>query len=612
MDTIFQAQDLLDRARAMSAGLLVLVATCALSLGACSRNRDQAMLLIRIPRLSTAPLSADPDALAWRGAVAVELGDPERKRLLPLGTSALMRSDEDSMSLLFVCEEPQPNKLIVDGHHEWANDAIEIFFEPNRDVVGVPYHHLMIIASGRVVKSRRYHVYPKYFGQSCQDETWDPKIETQVLVREHSWTCAVRIPFAEIKHAPGGSLDGGWRLNLCRTRPGRAPHPDLAWSWSPLLNGSFHTPARFGYAVLEGVTAASAEVEIERVVAAQPSDASVARAADAAILARIQALVARLADGDTASENSARSELVKIASEGRALCDRVRSAITAVIATTNGQKSERDFGRLREQLYLFEFEIPDNDPPPRELHDHFASFEPRVQRDPDGNSLGYRLLKPLDYDPNGSYPLLLFLHGGRERGSDNRYQLAGGALDFLDDRVRRGYPAFVIAPQCPVGEWWGDTRSTEGSREVLKASSNYRLAEQPSPVTRMLLATVEAVRREFPEIDGSRIYIGGGSMGGFGTWECVMRRPDLFAAAFVLCGGGDDTRVQSVKDLPLWIFHGAKDPRVKVEAARNMVAALKACGGAPRYTEYPDRGHDLGPCYTYPEVLEWLFAQRRP
>ena len=153
--------------------------------------------------------------------------------------------------------------------------------------------------------------------------------------------------------------------------------------------------------------------------------------------------------------------------------------------------------------------------------------------------------------------------------------------------------------------------SAPGSRDALRASSNYRLAEEPNAVTKILIATIEGLEKEFPSIDPDRVYISGSSMGGFGTWELIMRRPDLFAAAAPVCGGGDDTKAALVAKLPIWMFHGEKDESVKVEASRNMYEALKKLGAPVKYREVPGAPHAIGDPTMRPDMLEWMFQQRR-
>jgi predicted peptidase len=113
-------------------------------------------------------------------------------------------------------------------------------------------------------------------------------------------------------------------------------------------------------------------------------------------------------------------------------------------------------------------------------------------------------------------------------------------------------------------------------------------------------------------VDPDRIYITGLSMGGYGTWDALQRKPDYFAAAIPICGGGDVNGAEKMKDVPIWAFHGDADGAVKVSRSRDMIEALKAAGGKPKYTEYPGGGHDSWTAtYKNPEVMAWLFEQKR-
>ena len=135
--------------------------------------------------------------------------------------------------------------------------------------------------------------------------------------------------------------------------------------------------------------------------------------------------------------------------------------------------------------------------------------------------------------------------------------------------------------------------------------------KEPSEPMRLVLELIDAVRKDYP-VDPKRIYITGLSMGGFGTWDVLARRPDLFAAAVPICGGADETTAPTMATIPIWAFHGAKDPAVKVSRTRNMIEALKKAGGEPKYTEYPDVGHNSWvPAFKDPEMMKWLFAQKK-
>jgi predicted peptidase len=113
-------------------------------------------------------------------------------------------------------------------------------------------------------------------------------------------------------------------------------------------------------------------------------------------------------------------------------------------------------------------------------------------------------------------------------------------------------------------------------------------------------------------IDPMRVYITGLSMGGFGAFDLLARRPDLFAASAPVCGGADEKTADKIKHIPIWAFHGAKDTAVKPARSRNMIGALEKAGGKPKYTEYPDVGHNSWDnAYRDPEFSKWFFAQKK-
>jgi predicted peptidase len=229
-------------------------------------------------------------------------------------------------------------------------------------------------------------------------------------------------------------------------------------------------------------------------------------------------------------------------------------------------------------------------------------FEKREYVDANGGKLPYRLLKPKAVDPKAKYPLVIFLHGAGEKGTDNTKQLVHGMADFASDKIMADYPAYVIAPQCPDDKQWV---------EVPWTLDEHTMPEKPSVPLRQTLELIAALQKELP-IDADRIYITGLSMGGFGAWDCVQREPKLFAACAPVCGGGDAAMAAKIKDVPIWAFHGDQDGVVKVRRSRDMVAALKAAGAEPKYTEYKGVGHDSWTAtYRDPELYKWLFAQKR-
>jgi len=229
-------------------------------------------------------------------------------------------------------------------------------------------------------------------------------------------------------------------------------------------------------------------------------------------------------------------------------------------------------------------------------------LEKRSYASDDGKTLPYRLLKPIAYNPAVKYPLVLFLHGAGERGTDNEIQMVHGIPEFAKEETRKKYPCFVVAPQCPAKAKWV---------EVDWSLDQHAQPKEPSEPMRLTLELLAALQKEF-SIDAKRLYVTGLSMGGYGTWDLVARKPELFAAAVPICGGADEMTAGKIAKLPIWTFHGAKDTAVKVSRSRNMIEALKKAGGQPKYTEYPDVGHDSWvPAYKDPEMYQWLFAQKR-
>lgn len=229
-------------------------------------------------------------------------------------------------------------------------------------------------------------------------------------------------------------------------------------------------------------------------------------------------------------------------------------------------------------------------------------YEPREFVGKSGNPLKYRLIKPVDYKFGKKYPLVLFLHGAGERGDDNAATLRHAAKDLANPQTRAKYPAYVVIPQCPTGKKWSEVDWSKESSE---------LPQDPSDPMQSIKELIDEMV-ENAGVDRNRIYITGLSMGGYGTWDAIARYPGFFAAAAPICGGGDPKTVEKFKSLPIWCFHGAKDPVVKVVRSREMIEALQKVGSNAKYTEYPEAQHDSWTqTYSNPELLDWMFAQRR-
>jgi len=189
------------------------------------------------------------------------------------------------------------------------------------------------------------------------------------------------------------------------------------------------------------------------------------------------------------------------------------------------------------------------------------------------------------------YPIMIYLHGRGSGGTDNEKQLNGLVRNFAGGDFHRKNPSFIFAPQCP-----DDNKGWRG--------------EYLDDVIGLLKSAI----KDLP-VDKERVYITGVSMGGFGTWSALAAAPDLFAAAVPVCGGGNPGTAKSIKDIPIWTHHGVADPIVSVEFTRKMVSALEKEDGNIKYTEYDEASgikHDAWtPCYSNPEVFEWMFEQQK-
>jgi predicted peptidase len=215
-------------------------------------------------------------------------------------------------------------------------------------------------------------------------------------------------------------------------------------------------------------------------------------------------------------------------------------------------------------------------------------FEARTYVSNSGEILRYRLMKPINYDPQKKYPLVVCLHHGGSHGTDNIIQIDGsGAAQLLSEPVNRNkYPAFIFVPQCPVMHSWASIELSA-------------------------FETIHSLEMEFA-VDSNRIYVTGISGGGFGSWDFICARPKMFAAAIPVCGVGNPSLVQNIINIPIWDFQGEQDRFVHVRLSREMIAAVRKAGGHPRYTEYPGEGHNIWDKVSQtPGLLDWLFAQKR-
>ena len=225
-----------------------------------------------------------------------------------------------------------------------------------------------------------------------------------------------------------------------------------------------------------------------------------------------------------------------------------------------------------------------------------------------GDSLPYRLLLPKDYDPGKKYPLLLFLHGSGERGNDNELQLVHGSSLFLKEDVRENYQAIVVFPQCAANSSWARI-DVEGDFE----NRQFIYYEDAEPTEDMLLleGLIKYLKKNY-KLDKNRMYVGGLSMGGMGTFELVRRNPKMFAAAFPICGGANPAISKKLKKPHWWIFHGDADKVVPEKYSAEMAKAMGDMGINVKYTVYPGVGHNSWDnTFAEPELMNWIFSQSK-
>ncbi len=230
----------------------------------------------------------------------------------------------------------------------------------------------------------------------------------------------------------------------------------------------------------------------------------------------------------------------------------------------------------------------------------YEDYEPHVFRNGD-DEIAYQLLKPRDFDPQKTYPLVLFLHGSGGRGPGNIRNLTDADVPakLATDSISGTHNAFYLVPQCPAPNTWADA-------PWMKRSSSPRPSKQSA-----LYALVDSIVAS-NAIDTSRLYVTGLSMGGFGSFSAVATRPDFWAAAAPVCGGWRPEDASLFTSTPMWLFHGDADKAVDVQYSRDMNEAIRKKGGNIQYTEYAGVGHNSWlNAYWEPELWNWMFAQKR-
>lgn len=214
-------------------------------------------------------------------------------------------------------------------------------------------------------------------------------------------------------------------------------------------------------------------------------------------------------------------------------------------------------------------------------------FLKRVYKAGTPEEMKYVVFVPHSYPAGQPYPVILFLHGSGETGGDGVKQSEVGIGPAIKKR-EQSFPFLAIMPQASKRTWQSD--------------------KEPA---KLALAVLDEVTRTY-KADPDRVYLTGLSMGGYGTWSLAAADPKRWAAIAPVCGGGNPKQADKLKNLPCWVFHGDNDKAVPVAQSRDMVKAIEAAGGKPRYTEYPNVGHNSwDKAYGTDELYTWFLEHKR-
>ena len=217
-------------------------------------------------------------------------------------------------------------------------------------------------------------------------------------------------------------------------------------------------------------------------------------------------------------------------------------------------------------------------------------------------AIPYQLFIP-DNPDNKPLPLVVCFHGAAGRGNDNTARGIHAFEVLFSPEVQKVHPAYLLAPQCPKSDKWVNVTWSDGGFSL-----------KDTPISESLKTALDLVRSvaETNRVDGDRIYVTGQSMGGYATWYSILANPDFFAAAVPVCGGGDPSAAERIKDVAVWTFHGADDKTVPPKGSRDMFERLKAIGAPVKYTEFSGVGHaSMTNAWAEPGLIPWLFEQKK-
>lgn len=223
------------------------------------------------------------------------------------------------------------------------------------------------------------------------------------------------------------------------------------------------------------------------------------------------------------------------------------------------------------------------------------------------DTLNYRVLMPKNIEFSNQFPVVLFLHGAGERGGDNSKQLSHGSELFY--KMRDSFPAIVIFPQCPQDEYWANAAIDRSTKPI---TLNFPMNSTPTKAMNLTMELLDDLLDK-PYVDKNQIYVGGLSMGGMGTFEILSRKPEIFAAAFAICGAGNPEATEVyAKTIPMWIFHGANDDVVDPQQSVSMVSGILKYGGKPNFSLFAKDNHNSwDSAFAEPELIPWLFSNSK-
>ena len=233
-------------------------------------------------------------------------------------------------------------------------------------------------------------------------------------------------------------------------------------------------------------------------------------------------------------------------------------------------------------------------------------FTGKVFHSSHGQDLPYRVMFPEDFDPSKSYPLILFLHGAGERGTDNNSQLVHGRARFQSDSSLKN--TIVLAPQCPKEDYWVCIVKTNNPSEHRNRTFPYSAPISSSMTSvKELLDAMVAVGF----VDTNKIYGIGISMGAMGVLDLAFRFPNLFRAVEPMCGGINNNRVEEFKGKTAFrFFQGLRDDIVLPKFAQENSKALKKAGVEAVIVEYPQDNHNCwDSAFLEPDLFTWMFNQ---